>query len=135
MNLSMKWLSDYVDIDVTPKQFSDDMTMSGSKVEGYADETAEIKNVVVGKLLSVEPHPNADHLVVCQVDVGEDAPIEICTGAQNVKAAILSVAKNKSTLPGGVTIRKGKLARRGEQWYALLSGRAGADHSRFPLCR
>ena len=55
MNLSMKWLSDYVDIDVTPKQFSDDMTMSGSKVEGYADETAEIKNVVVGKLLSVEP--------------------------------------------------------------------------------
>ena len=53
MNLSMKWLSDYVDIDVTPKQFSDDMTMSGSKVEGYADETAEIKNVVVGKLLSV----------------------------------------------------------------------------------
>ena len=72
MNLSMKWLSDYVDIDVTPKQFSDDMTMSGSKVEGYADETAEIKNVVVGKLLSVEPHPNADHLVVCKVDVGEE---------------------------------------------------------------
>ena len=70
MNLSMKWLSDYVDIDVTPKQFSDDMTMSGSKVEGYADETAEIKNVVVGKLLSVEPHPNADHLVVCKVDIG-----------------------------------------------------------------
>ena len=64
MNLSMKWLSDYVDIDVTPKQFSDDMTMSGSKVEGYADETAEIKNVVVGKLLSVEPHPNADHLAL-----------------------------------------------------------------------
>ena len=79
MNLSMKWLSDYVDIDVTPKQFSDDMTMSGSKVEGYADETAEIKNVVVGKLLSVEPHPNADHLVVCKVDVGEGAPIQICT--------------------------------------------------------
>ena len=119
MNLSMKWLSDYVDIDVTPKQFSDDMTMSGSKVEGYADETAEIKNVVVGKLLSVEPHPNADHLVVCQVDVGEDAPIQICTGAQNVKAGdIVPVAKNKSTLPGGVTIRKGKL--RGEESNGML---------------
>ena len=119
MNLSMKWLSDYVDIDVTPKQFSDDMTMSGSKVEGSADETAEIKNVVVGKLLSVEPHPNADHLVVCQVDVGEDAPIQICTGAQNVKAGdIVPVAKNKSTLPGGVTIRKGKL--RGEESNGML---------------
>ena len=70
MDLSMKWLSDYVDIDVTPKQFSDEMTMSGSKVEGYTVESAAIRNVVVGKLLSVEPHPNADHLVVCAVDVG-----------------------------------------------------------------
>ncbi len=110
MNLSMKWLSDYVDIDVTPKQFSDDMTMSGSKVEGYTDEAAEIKNVVVGKLLSVEQHPNADHLVVCMVDVGEGEPIQICTGANNVKAGdIVPVAKHGSTLPGGVNIRKGKL--------------------------
>ena len=89
MNLSMKWLSDYVDIDVTPKQFSDDMTMSGSKVEGYADETAEIKNVVVGKLLSVEPHPNADHLVVCQVDVGEDAPSRSAPAPRMSRPAIL----------------------------------------------
>lgn len=81
MNLSMKWLSDYVDIDVTPRQFSEDMTMSGSKVEGYKSEAAEIQNVVVGRLLSVEQHPNADHLVVCMVDVGKEQPLQICTGA------------------------------------------------------
>ena len=133
MNLSMKWLSDYVDIDVTPKQFSDDMTMSGSKVEGYADETAEIKNVVVGKLLSVEPHPNADHLVVCEVDVGEGAPIQICTGAKNVKAGdIVPVAKDGSTLPGGVSIHKGEL--RGQESNGMLCslGELGLTTHDFP---
>ena len=133
MNLSMKWLSDYVDIDVTPKQFSDDMTMSGSKVEGYADETAEIKNVVVGKLLSVEPHPNADHLVVCKVDVGEGAPIQICTGAKNVKAGdIVPVAKDGSTLPGGVSIHKGEL--RGQESNGMLCslGELGLTPHDFP---
>ena len=133
MNLSMKWLSDYVDIDVTPKQFSDDMTMSGSKVEGYADETAEIKNVVVGKLLSVEPHPNADHLVVCKVDVGEGAPIQICTGAKNVKAGdIVPVAKDGSTLPGGVSIHKGEL--RGQESNGMLCslGELGLTTHDFP---
>ena len=133
MNLSMKWLSDYVDIDVTPKQFSDDMTMSGSKVEGYADETAEIKNVVVGKLLSVEPHPNADHRVVCKVDVGEGAPIQICTGAKNVKAGdIVPVAKDGSTLPGGVSIHKGEL--RGQESNGMLCslGELGLTTHDFP---
>ena len=58
--------------------------LSGSKVEGWEIEGAEIKNVVVGKILSIEPHPDADKLVICQVDVGENEPIQIVTGATNV---------------------------------------------------
>ena len=64
MNLSMKWLSDYVQVDVSPRQFSEAMTMSGSKVEGYEIEGSEISNVVVGKILNIEKHPDADSLVV-----------------------------------------------------------------------
>ena len=133
MNLSMKWLSDYVDIDVTPRQFSEDMTMSGSKVEGYKSEAAEIQNVVVGRLLSVEQHPNADHLVVCMVDVGEEQPLQICTGAANVKAGdIVPVAKDGSTLPGGVSIHRGEL--RGVESNGMLCslGELGLTKGDFP---
>lgn len=133
MNLSMKWLSDYVDIDVTPRQFSEDMTMSGSKVEGYKSEAAEIQNVVVGRLLSVEQHPNADHLVVCMVDVGEEQPLQICTGAANVKAGdIVPVAKDGSTLPGGVSIHRGEL--RGVESNGMLCslGELGLTTHDFP---
>ena len=119
MNLSMRWLSDYVKTDVTPHQFSADMTMSGSKVEGYEIEGSEIKNVVVGKVLSVVKHPNADTLVICQVDVGADKPIQICTGATNVvPGAIVPVALDGSTLPGGKSIHQGKL--RGEVSDGML---------------
>ena len=110
MNLSMKWLSDYTKIETTPKEFSDKMTMSGSKVEGYEIEGEEIKNVVVGKILSIEPHPDADKLVVCMVDVGAQAPLQICTGATNLKVNdYVPVALDGSTLPGGKKIKKGKL--------------------------
>ena len=86
------------------------MSVSGSKVEGWEIEGEEIKNVVVGKILSIEPHPDADKLVVCQLDVGEAEPIQIVTGATNVfPGAIVPVAKDKSVLPGGKEIRKGKL--------------------------
>ncbi len=109
MNLSMKWLSDYVDVDATPREYAEALTMSGSKVEGYEIEGEEITNVVVGKILSVEKHPDADKLVVCQVDVG-DKTIQIVTGAANVFAgALVPVALSGSTLPGGVKIKKGKL--------------------------
>ncbi len=110
MNLSMKWLSDYVDIDVTPKQFSEDLTMSGSKVEGYEIEGSEISNVVVGKVLSIEKHPDADKLVVCQIDAGQEEPTQIVTGATNVVVgALVPVCLDNSTLPGGKKIKKGKL--------------------------
>ena len=108
MNLSMKWLADYIDCsDIPVKNFCYDMTMSGSKVERYDAEGAEISKVVVGKLLSVVAHENSDHLVVCMVDVGEDKPIQIVTGASNVEAGqYVPVALDGSTLPGGVKIKK-----------------------------
>ncbi len=110
MNLSMKWLADYIDVDCTIKEFVSGMTMSGSKVEGYEVEGEEITNVVVGKILEVVPHPDSDHLVVCQIDVGKDAPIQIVTGASNVFAgALVPVALDGSTLPNSVKIKKGKL--------------------------
>lgn len=110
MNLSMKWLSDYIKIDTPIRQFCYDMTMSGSKVEGYETEGGEISNVVVGRVLSVVPHENSDHLVVCQVDVGKEAPVQIVTGASNVNAGdLVPAALDNSTLPGGVKIKKGKL--------------------------
>ena len=87
MDLSMKWINDYVDLkNIDIKQFCHGMTMSGSKVEGYEIEGNEISNVVIGKLLSVVPHENSDHLVVCQVDIGKEEPIQIVTGAPNVRA-------------------------------------------------
>ena len=84
MNLSMKWLSDFIEINVSPREFAEAMTMSGSKVEGYTIEGSELDRVVVGKILSVEKHPNADSLVICMLEVGEAAPVQIVTGAKNV---------------------------------------------------
>ena len=133
MNLSMKWLGDYVKLDITPKEFCSAMTMSGSKVEAFETEGAEIKNVVVGKLLSVVPHENSDHLVVCQVDVGKGEPIQIVTGAPNVKAGdIVPVALDGSDLPNGVHIKKGKL--RGVESNGMLCslGELGLTLNDFP---
>ncbi|MBQ4100290.1 MAG: phenylalanine--tRNA ligase subunit beta [Oscillospiraceae bacterium] len=110
MNLSMKWLNDFVKVDVPPKQFCEDMTMSGSKVEGFELENANIKNVVVGKIISVEKHPDADKLHICQLDVGKGEPIQIVTGADNIfSGAIVPVALDGSLLPNGTKIKKGKL--------------------------
>ncbi len=110
MNLSMKWLSDYVKFEMPIRDYCEAMTMSGSKVEGYEIENENIKNVVVGKILQIDRHPDADKLVVCQVDVGEGEPIQIVTGASNlVVGDVVPVAKDKSLLPNGTKITKGKL--------------------------
>lgn len=133
MNLSMKWLSDYVTLDTTVKEFCAAMTMSGSKVEVATEEGSEIKNVVVGKLLSVVPHENSDHLVVCQVDVGQEQPIQIVTGAPNVNAGdIVPVALCGAELPNGVKIKKGKL--RGVESNGMLCslGELGLTVHDFP---
>lgn len=133
MNLSMKWLSDYIKKDIPADEFCAGMTMSGSKVECYEVEGSEVKNVVVGKLLSVVPHENSDHLVVCQVDVGQDSPLQIVTGAPNVSAGdIVPVALVGAELPGGIKIKKGKL--RGVESCGMLCslGELGLTTHDFP---
>ncbi len=109
MKVPLNWLKDYVDINVDIKKFCDAMTLSGSKVEGVEVQGAEISNVVVGKILTVEKHPNADKLLVSQVDVGTET-IQVVTGAKNIKVGdYIPVALHGATLPGGVRITRGKL--------------------------
>lgn len=109
MNIPMSWLKDYVSIDCDIKTFVDAMTMSGSNVENYLEQGKEIDKVVVGKILSIEKHPDADKLLVTKVDVGSEI-IQIVTGASNIKEGdYIPVALNGSSLPGGIKIKTGKL--------------------------
>ena len=120
MNLSMKWLGDYVKADMPIKDFCHALTMSGSKVECYEEEGKNISNVVVGKILSKGPHENADALFVCQVDIGADAPIQIVTNAKNVKEGdLVPVALDGAVLPEG-KIKKCKM--RGVESFGMFCG-------------
>ena len=111
MNLSMKWLADFVDVsDVKIKDYCDKMTLTGSKVEGYEEMGAEIENVVVARIKKIVPHPDSDHLLICTMDVGTGEDTQIVTGAQNVfEGAIVPAALPVAKLPGGVVIKAGKL--------------------------
>ena len=110
MNISRKWLSEFVDITATDKEYDEIMTLAGQKVETTTRMDEDIKNVVVGKVLSMARHENSDHMWVCMVDVAEGEPLQIVTGAQNVhEGDLVPVAKHNSYLPGGVHITKGKL--------------------------
>ena len=111
MNLSRNWLNEFVDLhDITDKQFNDEMTLSGSKVETIERLDESLKNVVAGKILSMEKHPDSDHMWVCQLDVGREEPVQIVTGAWNIHVGdLVPAALHKSVLPGGVKIEKGKL--------------------------
>ncbi len=122
MDLSMRWLADYVECDMPIKEFVSDITLSGSKVECYETEGDYLSNVVVGQVKQIVRHPDSDHMFICQVDVGESELTQIVTGAQNVqKDDFVPVAKHKSTvLHEGkvVKITKGKL--RGEASNGML---------------
>ncbi|WBY63423.1 phenylalanine--tRNA ligase subunit beta [Thermocaproicibacter melissae] len=134
MNLSMKWLKEFVPLDDMPiRTFTEAITMSGSKVEGWEKEGEEISNVVVGKIVSLERHPNSDHLWITKTDVGCGEPLQIITGAQNLKVGdIVPVALHNSTLPGGKKIKKGKL--RGLESNGMLCslGELGLTKHDFP---
>lgn len=133
MKLSMNWLKDYVKEDFDPKVYSDKLTMTGSKVEGFEVIGENIKNVVVGKLLEVEKHPDSDHLLICQVDIGKGEPVQIVTGAQNVKKGdLVPAALDDSYLPGNIHIKAGKL--RGVESNGMLCsiGELGLDEHDFP---
>ncbi len=113
MDLSMRWLADYVKCDMPIKDFVSGITLSGSKVECYGTEGEYLENVVVGQVKEIVPHPDSDHMFICQVDVGEEELVQIVTGAQNVKQEdFVPVAKHKSqVLHEGKTVKitKGKL--------------------------
>ena len=110
MNISRNWLKEFVDIQATDREYDEIMTIAGQKVETTTRMDAEIKNVVVGKVLSMARHENSDHMWVCMVDVGAEQPVQIVTGAQNVhEGDLVPVAQHNSWLPGGVHITKGKL--------------------------
>ncbi len=109
MKASLEWLQEYSDIDVNCLELGDILTMTGSKVEEVIQTGTDIKNVVVGKILEIEKHPDADKLVITKVDVGNEV-IQIVTGAKNVKVNdIIPVAKDGAELPNGVKIKTGKL--------------------------
>lgn len=110
MNLSMKWLKKFVDIgEVSPRDFAEAMTMSGSKVECFEIEGGKVENIVVGKVLQIDRHPDADKLVVCQVDLGEKQ-VQIVTAATNLTVGdYVPVCKDNSYLFDGTKIKKGKL--------------------------
>ena len=109
MKTSVEWLRDYADVNVDVHTLADRLTMTGSKVETIEQKGNDIKNVVVGKILEITKHPDADKLIVTKVDVGTEK-LQIVTGADNVKVGdLVPIAKDGSELPGGVKIKTGKL--------------------------
>ena len=135
MKLNRKWLhEEFVDLShVSDRDYVEKLTVFGQKVETWERMDSEIKNVVVGKVLEIVRHENSDHMWVCQIDVGEEEPVQIVTGAQNVKVGdLVPVAKHNSWLPGGVHITKGKL--RGVKSNGMLCGleELGLTQGDFP---
>ena len=121
MKLNRKWLhEEFVDLShVSDKEYVEKLTVFGQKVETWERMDSEIKNVKVGKVVSIVRHENSDHMWVCQVDVGEEEPVQIVTGAQNVhEGDLVPAALHNSYLPGGIHITKGKL--RGEKSNGML---------------
>lgn len=121
MKLNRKWINEeFVDLSqISDKEFVDTLTVAGQKVETWERMDCEIKNVVVGKVVSMARHENSDHMWICQVDVGKDELVQIVTGAQNVhEGDLVPAALHNSWLPGGVHITKGKL--RGEKSNGML---------------
>ncbi|MCH5198749.1 MAG: phenylalanine--tRNA ligase subunit beta, partial [Oscillospiraceae bacterium] len=134
MDLSKRWLSDYVDMSgISDKEFADKITLSGSKVESYSKEGKELENIVVGEILSLEKHPDSDHMWICSVNVGQEQPLQIVTGAQNLKVGdFVPAALDNSVVSGGKKIKKGKL--RGIESCGMLCslGELGLTLHDFP---
>ena len=113
MQLSRKWLNEFVELPIDKyddRTFGEAMTVSGSKVEVTEDLSSKIKNVKVGRILSIEKHPNSDHMLVTKIDAGGEEPVQICTGAWNVHVGdLVPAALHNSLLPSGAKITRGKL--------------------------
>lgn len=133
MKMPLRWAKDFADFDCAPHEYAERMTMSGSKVETFSCEADEIDNVVIARVLSIVPHPDSDHMVITKVDVGADEPVQIVTGAGNLKVGdLVPAALHKSRLPGGKEIKKGRL--RGVESNGMLCslGELGLTRHDFP---
>jgi len=143
MNTSLKWIKDLVPgLDCTPQEYMDAMTLSGSKVEGYENMDEDLDKIVIGQVKSIEKHPDADKLVICQVDIGTET-IQIVTGAPNVTEGckvpvVLDGGKvagghDGSKTEGGIKIKKGKL--RGVESNGMMCSieELGSNRDMFPL--
>ena len=119
MNVTLNWLKNYIDFEFSPSELADRLTMLGIEVETIKQLGAELEGVVVGSVTAIRPHPNADKLVLCQVDIGETEELQIVCGAPNVREGMLApVATIGATLPIGLTIKRAKL--RGEESHGML---------------
>ncbi len=135
MNVTKGWLADFTDLKESAAEIAKDMTMSGSKVETFSCWSDNIERVVVGHLLEVTDHPDSDHLKVCQVDVGEGEPIQIITGAQNIKVGdYVPAALDNSLLPNGMKIKKGKLRGLPSNGMLCSLGELNLTVGNFPEC-
>lgn len=128
MNTSLSWIKAYVpDLDVTAQEYTDAMTLSGTKVEGFEKLDADLEKIVIGQIDKIEKHPDADKLIICQVNVGDES-VQIVTGASNVKegdkvpvvldGGRVAGGHDGSKTPGGIKIKKGKL--RGVPSYGMM---------------
>ena len=119
MNVTLNWLKAYIDFEFSPSELADRLTMLGVEVESVKHLGTELDGVIVGSVTSIRPHPNADKLVLCQVDTGETEELQIVCGAPNAREGMLApVATIGATLPVGLTIKRAKL--RGETSQGML---------------
>ena len=119
MNVTLNWLKNYIDFELSPSELADRLTMLGIEVESVKQLGADLEGIVVGSVTAIRPHPNADKLVLCQVDIGETEELQIVCGAPNVREGMFApVATIDTTLPIGLTIKRAKL--RGETSHGML---------------
>ena len=128
MNTSLSWIKTYVpDLDVTAQEYTDAMTLTGTKVEGFTELDADLDNIVIGQIDKIEKHPDADKLIICQVNIGTES-VQIVTGAPNVKegdkvpvvldGGRVAGGHDGKMTPGGIKIKKGKL--RGVESFGMM---------------
>ncbi|MCX8065366.1 MAG: phenylalanine--tRNA ligase subunit beta [Candidatus Hydrogenedentes bacterium] len=119
MKISYNWLKEYCDIPVSPKELAEKLTMLGLEIESIHEPGKNIDNVVVGKILEINPHPQADKLVVCKTDIGKGEPLQIICGAKNMKVGDkVPTALDGATLPGGIKITRRKM--RGVESFGMM---------------